>query len=86
MKQVWMFLLCGFLSACAGVVSHEPETAEEYYLQGYKAFQKTDYELAVKSFDAVEQNFPFSEMIILQMTEHASAITFMLLTFVKLII
>lgn len=61
MKQVWMFLLCGFLSACAGVVSHEPETAEEYYLQGYKAFQKTDYELAVKSFDAVEQNFPFSE-------------------------
>ena len=30
-------------------------------MDGYRLFQKTDYEAAAKTFDIVEQNFPFSE-------------------------
>ena len=61
MKRLVILLLCGFVCACTSATEETFETAEEAYLIGYRAFQKTDYEAAAKAFDAVEQNFPFSE-------------------------
>ena len=59
------FLVClvsiSLLAACSSPSEVNFDTPEEAYLAGYRAFEKTDYEAAVKSFDSVEQNFPFSE-------------------------
>ena len=61
MKYFTVLLLSVLLCACSSATEESYETAEEAYMVGYKAFQKTDYELAAKAFDAVEQDFPFSE-------------------------
>ena len=60
--KYFICLLFGFLLvACSSTTEQHYETAEEAYLAGYRAFEKTDYEAAAKAFDAVEQDFPFSE-------------------------
>ena len=61
MKKIFCVLMAGLLTACSTASETEPATAEEAYLRGYKAFEKTDYEAAATAFDSVEQNFPFSE-------------------------
>ncbi len=61
MKYFMTLLLCGALVACSSATEVTYESAEEAYLAGYHAFQETDYEAAAKAFDAVEQDFPFSE-------------------------
>ena len=61
MKRYILLLLAVLLVGCSSVTGDSYETAEEAYMIGYKAFQRTDYETAVKAFDAVEQDFPFSE-------------------------
>ncbi len=61
MKRFLCVLISLFLFGCASTQEAEPATAEEAYMRGYKAFQKTDYEEAAKAFDIVEQDFPFSE-------------------------
>ena len=61
MKHFAILLLCAMVAACSSMTEETYESAEEAYLIGYKAFQKTDYEAAAKAFDAVEQEFPFSE-------------------------
>ena len=61
MKRWLVLVACCLLSACSSTDAIEASSAEEAYLMGYKAFQKTDYERAVKAFDLVEQDFPFSE-------------------------
>ena len=61
MKHLLVLMMCSFLLACASAPEESYESAEEAYMIGYKAFQKTDYELAAKALDAVEQDFPFSE-------------------------
>lgn len=61
MKRFVCLILCLLLGACASTPDGPYETAEEAYLAGYRAFEKTDYEAAAKAFDQVEQNFPFSE-------------------------
>ena len=61
MKRFFCLILCLLLGACASTPDGPYETAEEAYLAGYRAFEKTDYEAAAKAFDQVEQNFPFSE-------------------------
>lgn len=60
MKKLFCLILCVLVGACS---SSEMvyETPEDAYLAGYRALEKTDYELAAKAFDQVEQNFPFSE-------------------------
>lgn len=60
MKRFLCLFLCAILCACA-TPDKTYESAEEAYLDGYRLFQKTDYEAAAKTFDIVEQNFPFSE-------------------------
>ena len=61
MKKLGILLLSGLLVACASSDDIEVNSAEEAYLEGYRAFEKTDYERAAKAFDLVEQNYPFSE-------------------------
>ncbi len=61
MKRLFSLILCGALAACSSTTVQTYDTAEEAYLAGYRAFEKTDYEAAAKIFDQVEQNFPFSE-------------------------
>jgi len=61
MKHFLFVLVSLVLFGCAGTPEPEPTNAEEAYMRGYQAFQKTDYEAAAKAFDVVEQDFPFSE-------------------------
>jgi len=61
MKYLTILLLCGALVACSSTTEDTYESAEEAYMIGYRAFQKTDYEAAAKAFDVVEQDYPFSE-------------------------
>ena len=61
MKRLFSLILCGALVACSSATNKTYDSAEEAYLAGYRAFEKTDYEAAAKAFDQVEQNFPFSE-------------------------
>ena len=61
MKRLFSLILCGALVACSSTTDKTYDSAEEAYLAGYRAFEKTDYEAAAKAFDQVEQNFPFSE-------------------------
>ena len=61
MKRFAILLLCGLLGACASATEETYSSAEEAYLAGYKAFEKTDYEAAAKAFDVVEQDYPCSE-------------------------
>ena len=61
MKRILCLFFLMLLSACTSMSDESFENAEEAYLAGYTAFQKTDYEKAAKIFDLVEQNFPFSE-------------------------
>lgn len=61
MKRFLCLILCFLLSACSSPSEVVYDTAEEAYLAGYHAFEKTDYEAAAEIFDQVEQNFPFSE-------------------------
>lgn len=48
------------LTACAGAPNKENMTAEELYLNGYRAFQETDYDKAADYFDEVEKQHPYS--------------------------
>lgn len=61
MKQFICLILCLLVMACSSTTDKVYDSAEEAYLAGYRAFEKTDYEVAAKAFDQVEQNFPFSE-------------------------
>ncbi len=63
MKKLILLFGCVLLTACAATSEKKAEevTAESTYMDGYNALKKTDYEMAAKYFDAVEQNFPFSE-------------------------
>ena len=61
MKHILLLFCLVLLGGCSSMSEESFETAEEAYLAGYKAFEKTDYEKAVKNFDLVEQDFPFSE-------------------------
>ena len=61
MKRFAILLSCFLLVACSSATEDTFETPEQAYLIGYHALQDTDYEKAAKAFDAVEQNFPFSE-------------------------
>jgi len=60
MKRFCCIVCLLFLAACSSSEIYY-ETPEEAYMAGYRAFEKTDYETAAKTFDSVEQNFPFSE-------------------------
>jgi outer membrane protein assembly factor BamD len=61
-KFLKLSLGCVFilLSACAVEQSKEELSAEDLYLQGYEAFQSTDYEKAVDYFDEIEKQYPYS--------------------------
>ncbi|MBP5344186.1 MAG: outer membrane protein assembly factor BamD [Alphaproteobacteria bacterium] len=63
MKRLLVVLMAGMLVACASAKeSAEIEmTPEAQYLKGYHAFQEKDFDVAIEAFDAVEQNFPYSE-------------------------
>lgn len=61
MKYWIVLLLSAGLVACSSATEEVYESAEDAYLSGYRAFQKTDYEAAAKAFDTVEQDYPFSE-------------------------
>ena len=61
MKRFLCFISLVLLAACSSPSDFSYDTPEEAYLAGYHAFEKTDYETAAKAFDAVEENFPFSE-------------------------
>ena len=61
MRRFLSLFLCVMVVACSSTNDKIYDTAEEAYLAGYHAFEKTDYEAAAKAFDQVEQNFPFSE-------------------------
>ena len=61
MKKNVCLAFCLLVGACSSPSDMVYDTPEEAYLAGYRAFEKTDYELAAKAFDQVEQNFPFSE-------------------------
>jgi len=63
MKQLLCLILALFLTACASSeASSEVEpTPEAQYMKGYHAFQNKDFDTAIDAFDAVEQDFPYSE-------------------------
>ena len=61
MKKLGVLFLCALLVGCASNDEIDVKSAEEAYVAGYRAFEKTDYERAAKIFDLVEQNYPFSE-------------------------
>ena len=49
-----------FLTACAHEKNLEGLPPEKLYLDGYHAFQKTDYEKAAEYFDEIEKQHPYS--------------------------
>ena len=48
------------ITACAGDKRIDEMSPEDLYLNGYRAFQKTDYEKAAEYFDEVEKQHPYS--------------------------
>ena len=61
-KILYMGIVCGFLSltACVHEVTKEGLSPEQLYIEGYNAFEQTDYEKAAEYFDEVEKQYPYS--------------------------
>ena len=61
-RLLWLVAFCGLTACASSKTAEEIEpTPEEQYLKGYHAFQDKEFDIAVEAFDALEQNFPYSE-------------------------
>ena len=63
MKRLLCLLMAVMLVACTSAKEKLDSDMgpEDLYLKGYNAFQEKDFDVAIEAFDAVEQNFPYSE-------------------------